>query len=227
MKKLRRLSRRQFFSQASGLAFLAASAGTAITSPVLLLAQSPVPRIREVKAYPIYINQRSDGLLDSPAFNSDDDPRRWRYGGPFEQLPSAIIAVIKTDLGVTGFGMGAGGSAAVEIIDGHLKNLLLGSNPLNVEQLWDQMYTSGVFYGRRGIFVMALSALDNALWDIAGKYAGLPVHELLGGADRDRLEIYQTNGNFSEGKAAGVRNFKLTTSGGPRMTTAARTAAAR
>ena len=224
MKKLRQPSRRQFFSQASSLAFLAASVGTAITSPALLFAQSPVPRIREVKAYPIYINQRSDGLLDSPAFNSDDDPRRWRYGGPFEQLPSAIIAVIKTDQGVTGFGMGAGGSAAVEIIDGHLKNLLLGSNPLNVEQLWDQMYTSGIFYGRRGIFVMALSALDNALWDIAGKYAGLPVHELLGGADRDRLEIYQTNGNFSEGKAAGVRNFKLTTSGGPRMTTAARTA---
>ena len=107
--------------------------------------------------------------------------------------------------------MGAGGSAAVEIIDGHLKHLLLGTNPLNVEQLWDQMYTSGVFYGRRGIFVMALSALDNALWDIAGKYAGLPVHKLLGGADRDRLEIYQTNGNLSDGKATGVRNFKLTT----------------
>ena len=223
-KDLKRPSRRQFFGQASSLAYLAASAGVAISSPILLLAQSPALSIREVKAYPIYINQRSDGLLNAPTFDSDDDTRRWRYGGPFEQLPSAIIAVIKTDQGVTGFGMGAGGSAAVEIIDGHLKHLLLGTNPLNVEQLWDQMYTSGVFYGRRGIFVMALSALDNALWDIAGKYAGLPVHKLLGGADRDRLEIYQTNGNLSDGKAAGVRNFKLTTYGGPRMTAAARTA---
>ena len=113
--------------------------------------------------------------------------------------------------------MGAGGSAAVEIIDGHLQHLLLGANPLNVEQLWDQMYTSGIFYGRRGLFVMALSALDNALWDIAGKVAGLPVHQLLGGAGRNRLEIYQTNGDFAAGKAAGIRNFKRTTAGGPRM----------
>ena len=131
-KDLKRPSRRQFFGQASSLAYLAASAGVAISSPILLLAQSPALSIREVKAYPIYINQRSDGLLNAPTFDSDDDTRRWRYGGPFEQLPSAIIAVIKTDQGVTGFGMGAGGSAAVEIIDGHLKHLLLGTNPLNV-----------------------------------------------------------------------------------------------
>ena len=89
--------------------------------------------------------------------------------------------------------MGAGGSAAVEIIDGHLKHFLLDTNPLNVEQLWDQMYTSSVFYGRRGVFAMALSSVDNALWDIVGKYVEKPVHELLGGAERDRIEIYQTN----------------------------------
>ena len=54
--------------------------------------------IREVNAYPIYINQRSNGLLDPPTFASDDDPRRWRWGGPFEQLPSAIIAIVKLSL---------------------------------------------------------------------------------------------------------------------------------
>tara|TARA_B100000959_G_scaffold144155_2_gene151350 strand:+ start:31880 stop:33151 length:1272 start_codon:yes stop_codon:yes gene_type:complete len=218
------VSRRRFLRQTGKYAALAAAVGTASVNPGRLLAQAPELRIREVKAYPIYINQRSDGLLDAPSFEGDDDPRRWRWGGPFEQLPSAIIAVIKTDQGITGFGMGAGGSAAVEIIDGHLSHLLLDANPLNVEQLWDQMYTSGIFYGRRGLFIMAMSALDNALWDIAGKHAGLPVHELLAGADRDRIEIYQTNGNFVAGQAAGVRNFKRTTSGGPRMTEAARSA---
>ena len=86
-----------------------------------------------------------------------------------------------------------------------------------VEQLWDQMYTSGVLYGRRGVFVMALSAVDNALWDIAGKYLEKPVHELLGPASRDRIEIYQTNGDFLAAQAAGVRNFKRTTHGGPRV----------
>ena len=104
--------------------------------------------------------------------------------------------------------MGAGGSAAVEIIDGHLKHLLIDTNPLNVEQLWDQLYTSAVLYGRRGIFAMALSAVDNALWDIAGKHVGQPVSELLGGADRDRIPLYQTGGDISQGKANGVRHFK-------------------
>ncbi|MYJ26509.1 MAG: L-rhamnonate dehydratase, partial [Holophagales bacterium] len=89
--------------------------------------------------------------------------------------------MIKTDAGITGFGMGAGGSAAVEIIDGHLKHLLIGTDPLNVDQLWDQMYSSAVLYGRRGIFAMALSAVDTALWDIKGKHAGRSVHALLGG----------------------------------------------
>jgi len=212
-----RCSRRKLLQNSARLAALAAAAGSAPLPGLTALAQTPALRVEAVDAYPIYINQRSDRLLDAPSFAGDDDVRRWRYGGPFEQLPSAIIAIVKTNQGITGFGMGAGGSAAVEIIDGHLKHLLLGANPLNVEQLWDQMYTSGVFYGRRGLFVMALSALDNALWDIAGKHADLPVYQLLGSADRDRLEIYQTNGDFQAGKAAGVRNFKRTTAGGPRM----------
>ena len=212
--------RRKFLSAAGQFGALAASL---TTLPAVAFAQGPAQRIRSVEAYPIYINQRSDGLLDPPTFDSDDDPARWRYGGPFEQLPSAIVAVVKTDQGITGFGMGAGGSAAVEIINGHLKHLLMGANALDAETLWDQMYTSGVFYGRRGLFVMALSALDNALWDIAGKHSNLPVYELLGGAARDRIEIYQTNGNFLQARNRGVRNFKRTTYGGPRMDPAART----
>ena len=201
-------TRRRFLQTASGFAATAAALGRRPTEAEAARAQGPALRIRAVDAYPIYINQRSDGLLDAPTFSGDDDPRRWRWGGPFEQLPSAIIAIIKTEQGVTGFGMGAGGSAAVEIIDGHLKHLLMGADPLNVEQLWDQMYQSAIFYGRRGVFAMALSAVDNALWDIAGKHAGQPVHELLGGASRDRIPLYQTGGDVAAGVAAGVRNFK-------------------
>lgn len=149
----------------------------------------------------LYIGPRSDGLLDPPVFDADDDPRRWRWGGPFEQLPSAILAVIKTDQGIVGFGMGAGGSAAVEIIEGHLRHLLIGADPLHVERLWDQMYSSALLYGRRGLFAMALSAVDNALWDIAGKHAGRPVVEMIGGWPRARLPIYQTGGDISAGLA--------------------------
>jgi len=205
-------SRRRFFRDARRFAAVAAGIASSqirtTPSATAWMAQEPSLKIQSVAAYPIYINARSDGLLEAPKFEGDDDPRRWRWGGPFEQLPSAIIAIIKTDQGITGFGMGAGGSAAVEIIDGHLKHLLIGANPLNVEQLWDQMYRSAIFYGRRGLFVMALSAVDNALWDIAGKHTDQPVHQLLGGAPRDRIALYQTGGDVTEGRARGVRHFK-------------------
>ena len=195
---------------------MAASVGPARTFAV----QTDRVEIREVNAYPIYINQRSNGLLDPPTFASDDDPRRWRYGGPFEQLPSAIIAIIKTDQGITGFGMGAGGTAAREIIDGHLKHLLLGANALNPEQLWDQMYSSGLLYGRRGLFTMALSAVDNAVWDIVGKHANQPVYQLIGGTPRARLALYQTGGSIADGKARGIRNFKVSARVGPHTSAA-------
>ena len=217
--------RRSFLRGVVGLAALAASVdapresgagpGGVSAAAAERNAQPPSIRIRAVDAYPVYINQRSDGLLDAPSFASDDDPRRWRYGGPFEQLPSAIIAIIKTDQGITGFGMGAGGSAAVEIIDGHLKHLLIDANPLNVEQLWDQMYSSALFYGRRGLFTMALSAVDNALWDIAGKHARQPVYRLLGGQPRDRIAIYQSGGDIPQAQTEGIRHFKLFPRVGP------------
>ncbi len=223
-----RPSRRRFLQGISGFAALAASFGAsrgAAGSPLggarpapsggVLELQGPRITVREVDAYPIYINQRSEGLLDPPIFDGDDDPRRWRWGGPFEQLPSAIIAVIKTDQGIVGFGMGAGGTAAVEIIRGHLRHLLIGTSPLDVEQRWDQMYSAGVLYGRRGLFPMALSAVDNALWDIAGKYADLPVSRMIGGWPRERLAIYQTGGDIPAALARGVRNFKIGTPVGP------------
>ena len=224
-------SRRDFLSRSAGLAAIAASAGFAGPStPAAGIARARTTpqetddasriRISSVDAYPVYINSRSEDLLDPPVFSGDDDPRRWRYGGPFEQLPSAIIAVVKTNTGVTGFGMGAGGSAAVEIIDGHLQHLLVGANPLNVEQLWDQMYSSALLYGRRGVFAMALSAVDNALWDIAGKHAGKPVHALLGGKPDDRVPVYQTGGDIAAGKSQGIRHFKRILPIGPHSTKA-------
>ena len=135
-------SRRQFLKNAASHLTLA---GSAFLNPLSTLGQNTNLKVRSVDAYPIYINERSEGLLDSPNFSNEDDPARWRFGGPFEQLPSAIITIIKTNEGITGFGMGAGGSAAVEIVNGHLKHFLINTNPLNVEQLWDQMYTSAFF----------------------------------------------------------------------------------
>jgi L-rhamnonate dehydratase len=75
-------------------------------------------------------------------------------------------------------------------IAGSLRDLLVGEDPLDVERLWQKMYRGLIYVGRRGIALHALSGIDIALWDIAGKAAGRPVHELLGGAKRDRVRAY-------------------------------------
>ena len=165
-------------------------------------------KIASVEAVPVRLWTRSSqGRL--PQFDGLYDPARWRYSGPYSQLASAIVVIIKTDQGVTGYGLGAGGGAAVEIIHGHLRHLLVGTDPRNVELLWDQMYMSGIYYGRRGVFVMALSGVDNALWDIAGKHAQTPVYRMIGGATQEKVPGYITNSNPNVGLDLGFEHFKL------------------
>lgn len=62
-----------------------------------------------------------------------------------------------------------------------LEERLVGENPLEIDRLWDKMYSHSIFYGRAGLIVSAVSGLDFAIWDIAGKHYGEPVYRLLGG----------------------------------------------
>ena len=111
--------------------------------------------------------------------------------------------------------MGGGGEAACYIIEHHLKDLLVGVNPLNVEMLWDQIFSSTSFYGRKGLAIMALSGIDLALWDVAGRHANAPVFQLLGGSVRDRVPAYLTSPNPEIGMKLGFRAFKLPVNFGP------------
>jgi L-alanine-DL-glutamate epimerase-like enolase superfamily enzyme len=77
----------------------------------------------------------------------------------------------------------------MECFDG-LATLLVGENPLEVERLWYRMYRGSIYYGRRGVALQAISAIDIALWDICGKAYGQPVHILLGGKWRERVRAY-------------------------------------
>jgi L-rhamnonate dehydratase len=186
---------------------LAASVGMAASSLILPAADDRL-KIVSVDAYPIRLWANStQGTL--PKFNSDFDPRRWSYRGPLAQLAGAIMVVIKSDQGHVGFGMGAGGSAAVQVIERHLRNLLIGANPLNIEMLWDQMYASSNAYGRRGLVVMALSGVDNALWDLYGKHADQPVWRLLGGTTKEKAQAYFTSSTPEKGLPLGFEHFKM------------------
>jgi L-rhamnonate dehydratase len=73
-----------------------------------------------------------------------------------------------------------------------LKEAVVGQDPLEIEALWDRMYDATSYYGRRGVVIHAISAIDIALWDIKGKALGKPVAELLGKPKRDRLRAYGT-----------------------------------
>jgi L-rhamnonate dehydratase len=73
-----------------------------------------------------------------------------------------------------------------------LREVVVGQDPLDTEALWERMYDATSYYGRRGVVIHALSAIDIAAWDIKGKAAGKPVAELLGKRKRDRLRAYGT-----------------------------------
>ncbi len=71
-------------------------------------------------------------------------------------------------------------------------DLLVGADPIEARALYDRIYHGSFYHGRRGTFIQALSAVDIALWDLAGKQLGVPVYKLLGGARTDRIRPYAT-----------------------------------
>jgi L-alanine-DL-glutamate epimerase-like enolase superfamily enzyme len=75
------------------------------------------------------------------------------------------------------------------VIDQQLRPFLMGKDALAQEKMWDQLYRSNR-HSRRGFFLMAISAVDNALWDLRGRYFKTPVYRLLGGPSRASVEAY-------------------------------------
>ncbi len=121
--------------------------------------------------------------------------------------------MVETDKGITGFGYGGPGAAAV--VDGQFPKLLVGEDPFQVERLWDIMWRGTLYYGRKGVAVHAISAVDNALWDIVGKALNKPVYQLLGGVDRQSVPGYCTGNNIEQAVEFGFRKIKLALPHGP------------
>ncbi|MGC8794529.1 MAG: mandelate racemase/muconate lactonizing enzyme family protein, partial [Bryobacteraceae bacterium] len=98
---------------------------------------------------------------------------------------------IYTDQGVWGHGEATDAVAGgLPLVNG-FRFLLLGQDPLNVDALFERIRTAGIFAGAQaGQYVAALSAVEIALWDLAGKALGLPVWQLLGGRMRERIRLY-------------------------------------
>ncbi len=73
-----------------------------------------------------------------------------------------------------------------------IRDVLVGEDPLEARALFDRVYHGSFYHGRRGTFIQAMSAVDIALWDLAGKQLGVPVYKLLGGARTERIRPYAT-----------------------------------
>ena len=86
-----------------------------------------------------------------------------------------------------------------------LRPLVMGADPLDTEVLWHRMYHQSRDYGRKGSVMAGISAIDMALWDIAGKAHGLPVWKLLGGRFRERVQPYATGFYRISGKGEAAR----------------------
>jgi len=101
---------------------------------------------------------------------------------------SALYLKIKTDQGLEGFYGPIDRESAIVVVE-QLRPFLLGKDALAGEALWDQMYRSNR-HSRAGLYLMAISAVDNTLWDLRGRYYNAPVYKLLGGPTRPSIEAY-------------------------------------
>jgi L-rhamnonate dehydratase len=122
-----------------------------------------------------------------------------------------VVVEIFTDDGLVGIGNAALAPVATkQVIDLYLKPLLLGQNPWDIEFLWQHMYRRTMAFGRKGIGMTAISAVDIALWDLLGKSARQPVFRLLGGRTKPRIPVYASRlySNGLEQLATEARCYK-------------------
>jgi L-rhamnonate dehydratase len=102
-----------------------------------------------------------------------------------------LLVEVFTDAGFVGIGNAAlSPRLTKQTIDLYLKPLLMGADPFDVEYLWQLMYRRTMAFGRKGIGMTAISAVDIALWDIMGKATGQPVFRLLGGRTKKKIPVY-------------------------------------
>lgn len=108
---------------------------------------------------------------------------------------NSYLVRIETDCGLVGWGEGGqyGPAQPVAAVVDHVFALkLIGRDPTEPVRIWEELYAFSRDFGQRGSYIEALSAVDIALWDIAGQAAGVPVWKLLGGRFRDKITAYAT-----------------------------------
>lgn len=129
----------------------------------------------------------------------------------------SFVVEVETSDGHVGFAPSTGGVPASFLVERHLDRFVEGK-PLTVDgiaEAWDQMFRGCLYYGRRGLAVNAISAIDLALWDALGRSRGEPVWQLLGGKAHDEVPMYATGPRPDLAKGMGFVGGKLPLPAGP------------
>jgi L-rhamnonate dehydratase len=133
---------------------------------------------QQYQANPLFVYDE----LRRPEYHDSPNPQRRVVAA------SALYLKIRTDQGLDGLYGPIDREVAIVALE-QLRPFLIGKDALAGEALWDQMYRSNR-HSRRGLFLMGISAVDNALWDLRGRYYKAPVYRLLGGPTRQSVEAY-------------------------------------
>ncbi|MBB3912660.1 L-rhamnonate dehydratase [Sphingomonas desiccabilis] len=182
-----------------------------------------LPRIKHVRAFTVrgggadYHDQGEGHWIDdhiATPMARYPEYRQSRQSFGINALGTLVVEIEAED-GTIGFAVTTGGEPACFLVERHLARFLEGRNPAEYEKIWDQMYFSTQYYGRKGLVVNAISGVDLALWDLLGKLRGEPVHALLGGAVRDELQFYATGSRPDLAKDMGFIGGKMPLHHGP------------
>ncbi|MGO9453344.1 MAG: L-rhamnonate dehydratase [Candidatus Binataceae bacterium] len=181
------------------------------------------PTIRQVRAYVVrgggadYHDQGAGHWIDdhiATPMSRYPEYRQSRQSFGLNVLGTLVVEIEASD-GAVGFAVTTGGEPAAYIVEKHLARFLEGRSPFDYELIWDQMYFATQYYGRKGLVVNAISAVDLALWDLIGKIRDEPVYHLIGGAVRDELQFYATGSRPDLAKAMGFIGGKMPLRHGP------------
>ncbi|MDW7691532.1 galactonate dehydratase [Flammeovirgaceae bacterium SG7u.111] len=109
----------------------------------------------------------------------------------FKVSPRWLFLKIDTDEGISGWGepIVEGKADTVKAAVEELMQQMIGKDPMHIEDHWNTLYRGG-FYRGGPVFMSALSGIDQALWDIKGKFFNAPIYELMGGKTRDKIQVY-------------------------------------
>jgi D-galactarolactone cycloisomerase len=114
------------------------------------------------------------------------------YSRAWYDTRTAMLVEIETDAGLIGWGECYGPARMTAAVVDSVAPWLIGEDPLRSDVLWQMVYSRLRDHGQKGVVIQGLSGIDIALWDIKGRHFGVPVHQLLGGAQRTEVQAYAT-----------------------------------